>query len=83
MEALSGEAIVAYILLDVDIGMEHRVVDAILARFSQWVTEARVTYGEHDAVVRVRVPNMRVLDSVVSGIREIEGVRRTLTLIAS
>ena len=80
---MSGEPVVAYILLNVDIGMEHRVVDTILERYSRWVTEARVTYGEYDAVVRVETPNMRVLDSVVTGIRELEGVRKTVTLIAS
>jgi len=80
---VSGEPIVAYILLIVDVGMEHGVVDSIIDRFSQWVTEARITYGEYDIVVRVRVPSMRVLDSVVSGIRSVEGVRKTVTLIAS
>lgn len=80
---MASEPLVAYILLNVDIGMEHKVVETILERFSRWVTEARVTYGEHDAVVRVEVPNMRVLDGVVTGIRELEGVRKTVTLIAS
>ncbi|MCE4598577.1 MAG: Lrp/AsnC ligand binding domain-containing protein [Desulfurococcales archaeon] len=75
--------IVAYILVDVDIGSEHDVVREILDKYGNLVTEARVTYGEHDLVVRVEVPSMRALDMVVSGIRSIKGVRKTTTLIAS
>ena len=78
-----SSVIVAYILVDVDIGAEHEVVKEILEKYGRLVTEARITYGEHDLVVRVEVPNMRSLDMVVSGIREIKGVRKTTTLISS
>lgn len=74
--------VVAYILVNVDVGAESDVRDEIIRRFNKAVTEARITYGEYDIVVRVEVDSMKALETVVSGIRSIEGVRRTITLIA-
>jgi len=79
---LPGRAIVAYILVNVDAGVENEVRDSILSRFSKSVSEARITYGEYDIVVKVEVDSMSTLEKVVTGIRSIEGVRRTVTLIA-
>ncbi|MEM1873787.1 MAG: Lrp/AsnC ligand binding domain-containing protein [Acidilobaceae archaeon] len=75
--------IVAYILVNVLAGTEEDVRDEILSRFGGKVTEARITYGEFDIVVRVEVENMRILEAIVSGIRSISGVERTVTLVAT
>ncbi|MDM7275738.1 MAG: Lrp/AsnC ligand binding domain-containing protein [Thermoprotei archaeon] len=74
--------LVAYILVNVEVGAEGDVRDEIVRRFNKAVTEARIVYGEFDIVVRVEVDTMKALESVISGIRSIDGVRRTTTLIA-
>ncbi len=72
----------AYILVNTDVGAESDVRDEIVRKFNKAVSEARIVYGEFDIVVRVEVDTMKALESVVSGIRSIDGVRRTTTLIA-
>lgn len=79
---MAGRPVVAYVLVNVEVGMENDVRDKIIEKFNKAVTEARITYGEYDIVVRVEVDSMKALETVVSGIRAIEGVRRTVTLIA-
>jgi len=79
---LVSRPVVAYILVNVDVGAENDVRDEIVRKFNKAVTEARITYGEYDIVVRVEVESMKALETVISGIRAIEGVRRTVTLIA-
>jgi DNA-binding Lrp family transcriptional regulator len=79
---LASRSVVAYILVNVEVGVENDVRDEIIRRFDRAVTEARITYGEYDIVVRVEVDSMKALETIISSIRAIEGVRRTVTLIA-
>ncbi|MCC6044817.1 MAG: Lrp/AsnC ligand binding domain-containing protein [Acidilobaceae archaeon] len=79
---MASRSVVAYILVNVEVGVENDVRDEIIRRFNRAVTEARITYGEYDIVVRVEVDSMKALETIVSSIRAIEGVRRTVTLIA-
>lgn len=79
---MAGRSVVAYILVNVEVGVENEVRDEIIRRFDKAVTEARVTYGEYDIVVRVEVDSMKALETIISSIRSIGGVRRTVTLIA-
>jgi DNA-binding Lrp family transcriptional regulator len=79
---LASRSVVAYILINVEVGVENDVRDEIIRRFDRAVTEARITYGEYDIVVRVEVDSMKALETIISSIRAIEGVRRTVTLIA-
>ncbi len=74
--------VVAYILVKVLAGKERDVVDKVLKDFHRNVTEARITYGDYDIVIRVEADNMRLLDTIVTSIRKIEGVEETKTLIA-
>ena len=73
----------AYILINSEVGRENHIIKEILDKFSSAVTEARATYGDFDVIVRLEVNSMRALDGIVSGIRRIPGVVRTVTLIAS
>ncbi|MCE4611795.1 MAG: Lrp/AsnC ligand binding domain-containing protein [Desulfurococcales archaeon] len=82
MAGVERGRVVAYILVKVLAGKERDVVDKILKDFYRNVTEARITYGDYDIVVRVEADNMRLLDSIVSNIRKIDGVEETKTLIA-
>ncbi len=75
--------IVAYILVKVNAGKEKEVLDDILRSFTRNITEARITYGEYDIVIRVVANNMRMLDMIVKGIRRTPGVAETTTLIAA
>lgn len=77
------DSIVAYILINVEVGKEKDVLEEILKRYRRNVTEARITYGDYDVIVRLEADSMRLLDKIVTGIRSIPGVIRTTTLIAS
>ena len=71
---------VAYILINIETGKEYEVVDKI--KKIEGVTEALITYGMWDIVVRVEVCSLPYLDKIVSTIRQIDGVRQTTTLIS-
>jgi len=75
------EKIVAYILLLVDIGKEYEVAKRI--KQLNGVSEVKVVYGEYDIVVRVEVSSLRELDKVVTSIRSIPHVIRSITLVSS
>jgi len=74
-----AEKIVSYVLVVVSIGREFEVVEKI--RGLEGVTEAIVVYGEYDVVVRIEADSMKVIDKVVTSIRNIPSVLRTVTLI--
>ena len=71
----------AYILLLVDIGKEYEVAEKI--KQLEGVSEVKVVYGEYDIVVRVAVDSLRKLDKVVTSIRSIPNVIRSITLVSS
>jgi len=71
---------VAYILINIETGKEYEIVDRI--KKIEGVTEALITYGMWDIVVRVEVYSLPYLDKIVSTIRQIDGVRQTTTLIS-
>lgn len=73
------EKIVSYVLIVVSIGKEFDVYDKI--RRLSGVTEAVVVYGEYDLVVRIEADSMKVIDDIVTSIRKIPSVLRTVTLI--
>ncbi|MEN2998981.1 MAG: Lrp/AsnC ligand binding domain-containing protein [Acidilobaceae archaeon] len=79
---MAQRPVVAFILINVEMGAEEEVRDAVLTRHRGQVTEVKITYGEFDLVVKVEVDNMNTLEKVTTAIRTISGVRRTVTLIA-
>jgi len=78
-ECMSGERIIAYVLLNVMGGKEYEVVEKI--KNIEGVTEVLVVYGEYDIVARIVANNMKTLDRTVTRIRETEGVLRSITLL--
>lgn len=70
----------AVILLGLGLGDEERVVKEI--RTMEGVKDGFVVYGEHDAVIMVEVPSQEKLNAIISRIRRMEGVTRTVTLAA-
>ena len=75
------EKIVAYILLLVDIGKEYSVAEKV--KQLNGVSEVRVVYGEYDIVVRVEVDSLKKLDKVVTSIRSIPHIIKSITLVSS
>jgi DNA-binding Lrp family transcriptional regulator len=45
------------------------------------VTDIDVVYGEYDIIVKIEVGDIKQLNGVVSEIRRIKGVLRTMTLL--
>jgi DNA-binding Lrp family transcriptional regulator len=74
--------VIAYILIRTQVGGEYDV--AVFAKkFQPEVTEALVTYGSYDVVVRIKAPDMSRLDEIVTQIRKHPLVKETITLVAS
>ncbi len=76
---MSEDKIIAYVLIVTSIGKEFDVLDKVNGL--PGVTEAVIVYGEYDVVVRVEVDSMKEVDRVVTAIRNIPSVLRTVTLI--
>lgn len=73
--------ITAYLLIVAEVGREYEIADRI--RGMEGVREARIVYGEFDIVARLEVPDLSVLDGIVTRMRGIPGIIKTSTLIAS
>jgi len=70
----------AYILLNVEGGTEDNVLKQV--RSIEGVTEAYVSYGVYDLIVKVSADNMQELKDIVTHkIRQINDVQSTLTLL--
>ncbi len=73
---------VIYILLMTEAGAEHEVAEKISKMEN--VTEAHVTYGEWDLVIRVEIDEVgKKLDELVTKIRRTKGVIKSMTLISA
>jgi DNA-binding Lrp family transcriptional regulator len=76
-----SEAVKAYIVATVKRGTEHRAAEKI--RRMKEVTEALVTYGLYDLVIRIEAKNLGHLDKIVTDIRQIEEIEQTSTLVGT
>jgi uncharacterized protein with GYD domain len=73
--------LITYILLVTKIGQEHTVVEEL--KGTEAITEVRTVYGEFDVIARVEHDDMRTLDTVVTKLRTIDSVLRSVTLISA
>ena len=75
----------ACILVNTEIGAEHKVAKAInsLASAAKVTAEVIVTYGTYDIAVCARASGMEALDKLVTEIRSIGEVKATVTLIGT
>jgi len=73
--------VTAYILIVTEVGKEYDVVRKLKEMKS--TVEVAVVYGEYDAFVKFTVGNLKELDAIVTEIRKIPGIIRTITLISS
>ncbi len=73
--------IVAFVLIKVSVGKVDSVIQGV--RGIRGVKETYTVAGEYDVIAKVEVGELRELKDLVAGnIHRIEGVERTLTLIA-
>jgi DNA-binding Lrp family transcriptional regulator len=72
--------ILAYLLIVTEIGKEYEIAKALLEIKS--VKEARTVYGEFDVIAKIEAEGVRKLDTVITKIRKMKGVTRTITLIS-
>lgn len=69
----------AYLLIVCEVGLEREIEEAIKKVSS--VTNVDGVYGEYDIIVTAQVNDIKQLDKVVTEIRRIKGVLRTMTLL--
>ncbi|RLG92683.1 MAG: Lrp/AsnC family transcriptional regulator [Candidatus Hecatellales archaeon] len=73
--------VVIYVLIVTEIGKESEVKTAL--EKIKGVTEAKTVYGEYDVVARLETPTLKELDEIVTMMRKIPGIIRTVTLISA
>ena len=78
---MAEERIVVYILVNTQVGKEDEILHKI--RNMENVAEAYIVYGEFDIIAKIILPQLELLDDMVSSIRKIEGVTKTSTLITA
>ena len=71
----------AYFMAIVKQGTEHEVARKL--RKMEGVTEALVTYGLWDVIVRIEAPNLGKLDALITEMRKIPEVVQTSTLVGA
>ncbi|MCX8175857.1 MAG: Lrp/AsnC ligand binding domain-containing protein [Candidatus Bathyarchaeota archaeon] len=74
-------SVVIYVLIVCEIGKESEIRGEL--EKIRGVTEARTVYGEYDVVARLETQSLRELDEIVTNIRKIPGIVRTITLISA
>jgi len=73
----------AYILMIVELGREHELAKEVRELGEEAVIETDLVFGEYDMVAVVRTDSIRRLDRIVTKLRRLEGVLKTVTLVAS
>ena len=69
----------AIVALTNDIGAEGKVMEALCLMPA--VQECYMVYGVYDVLAKVQANNAEELSRTISSIREVPGVRSTLTLV--
>lgn len=70
----------ALVLMNAELGHENKLVAEL--KKTPHVTEVYAVYGVYDVIVKVEADTMEKLrDAVATGLRRIEGVKSTLTMI--
>ena len=76
-----AETVKAYVVATVKRGKEHDAAQKI--RKTKEVTDALVTYGLYDVVVRIESKSLGQLDKIVTDIRQMPEIQQTSTLVGS
>ncbi len=73
--------VVIYVLVVTEVGRESEVTRELSK--IKGVTEAKTVYGEFDVVARIEAENLKEVDEIITSIRKISGIIRTVTLISA
>ena len=73
--------VVIYVLVVTEVGRENEIAQQLSQL--KGVTEAKTVYGEYDIVVRMETQNLKEVDEVITSMRKIPGIIRTVTLISA
>lgn len=74
----------AYILLTTSIGLEYEIAEEIMKLEDENTKiTVDVVFGEYDLVVTVEGKDLKDVDKLVTNVRRISGVTKTITLISS
>jgi len=76
-----NQSVKAYFMAIVKRGTEHEVAKRL--REMDGVTEALVTYGLWDIIVRIEAPDLSKLDALITEMRKIEDIVQTSTLVGA
>jgi len=76
-----NQLVKAYFMAIVKRGTEHEVAKRL--RQMDGVTEALVTYGLWDVIVKIEAPDLGKLDALITEMRKIEDILQTSTLVGS
>lgn len=80
MVVIMSDKSTAFCMINSEIGEEESVITALKENLG--VDEAFVVYGVYDLVLKVSAPTIKELkEIVINQIRQISGVRSTLTMI--
>lgn len=77
----SKKLVKAYFMAIVKRGSEHEVANRLSKM--EGVTEALVTYGLWDIVVRIEAPSLSELDALITEMRKMEDIVQTSTLVGA
>lgn len=70
----------ALVLMNAEMGYENKLVDQL--KKTPHVSEVYAVYGVYDVMVKVEADSMEQLrDAISTGLRRIDGVKSTLTMI--
>jgi len=73
--------VVIYVLVVTEVGKENEIAGSLSK--IKGVTEAKTVYGEFDVVARIEAQNLKEVDEIITSLRKIPGIIRTVTLISA
>jgi DNA-binding Lrp family transcriptional regulator len=80
--ATTQGAVSAFVLITVPANKSGDVVDMLMEKYPEFVTEAAAVYGEADVIAKVETPSVqRLHELVMENIQNLPNVRVTRTFI--
>ena len=73
--------VIIYVLVVTEVGKENEIAKELSK--IKGVTEAKTVYGEFDVVARIEAENLREIDEIITTVRKVSGIIRTVTLISA
>ena len=78
-----NQQVKAYLLAVIEIGKDHDVAEKIKGLDNTSKINVDLVFGEYDLVAVIETESIRKLDRLVTQVRRLDGVLKTVTLVAS